>query len=51
MSKRILLLATLSAAGAFLFSSCNTFVGVGRDFQQLGQGVENTAYGKKWKGR
>lgn len=33
---------------ALLLSSCNTFLGMGRDFQRLGQGLENTAYGKKW---
>ncbi|MEN8693873.1 MAG: entericidin [Akkermansiaceae bacterium] len=38
----------LSAAAAFILSSCNTFVGMGRDAQRLGQGLENTAYGKKW---
>lgn len=37
-----------SACAAFLLSSCNTFVGMGRDFQRLGQGLENTAYGKKF---
>ncbi|MFD2159600.1 hypothetical protein ACFSW8_11865 [Rubritalea tangerina] len=31
--------------------SCNTFVGIGRDFKSLGQGVENKAYGKTWKGQ
>lgn len=40
-----------TAALAFLgLNSCNTFVGMGRDFQRLGQGVENKAYGKTWKG-
>lgn len=40
-----------SAALAFLASSsCNTFVGMGRDFKSLGTGVENKAYGKTWKG-
>lgn len=33
---------------SLLLSSCNTFLGMGRDFQRLGQGLENTAYGKKW---
>lgn len=37
-----------SVCAAFLLSSCNTFVGMGRDFQRLGQGFENTAYGKKF---
>lgn len=32
-------------------TSCNTFVGVGRDFKRLGEGVENTAYGKTWDGQ
>ena len=46
--KQTPILLVVSAAAAFLLSSCNTFVGVGRDAQRLGQGVENTAYGKKW---
>ncbi|PQJ28433.1 hypothetical protein [Rubritalea profundi] len=40
----------LASAAALTLNSCNTFVGVGRDFKSLGSGVENTAYGKTWKG-
>ncbi|MFC5050617.1 hypothetical protein ACFPK9_08330 [Rubritalea spongiae] len=46
---KALLLSTL-IIGLFGLSSCNTFVGVGRDFKSLGQGVENKAYGKTWQG-
>lgn len=42
------LLIILSATAALLFSSCNTFIGMGRDFQRLGQGFENTGYGRKF---
>ncbi|MGJ8674203.1 hypothetical protein [Rubritalea sp.] len=41
-----------TAALTFIgLSSCNTFVGVGRDFKSLGQGVENKAYGNTWNGQ
>lgn len=37
-------LLTAGCALAFLFTtSCNTFIGMGRDLRQLGQGMENTA--------
>ncbi|MGE9268593.1 MAG: entericidin A/B family lipoprotein [Verrucomicrobiales bacterium] len=42
------LLILLSAAAALFLSSCNTFIGMGRDFQRLGQGFENTGYGRKF---
>ncbi|MDE0859940.1 MAG: entericidin [Akkermansiaceae bacterium] len=48
MKIRLSLLLVVSAAAALFLSSCNTFVGMGRDFQRLGQGFENTAYGKKF---
>ncbi|MGJ8696536.1 MAG: entericidin A/B family lipoprotein [Verrucomicrobiaceae bacterium] len=48
MKKKLPLLFVLSAAAALFLSSCNTFVGMGRDFQRLGQGFENSAYGKKF---
>jgi len=48
MNIRLSLLLVVSAAAALFLSSCNTFVGMGRDFQRLGQGFENTAYGKKF---
>jgi len=38
----------IALSSSLLLSSCNTFLGMGRDFQRLGQGLENTAYGKKW---
>ncbi|MDB4293952.1 MAG: hypothetical protein QNK83_05725 [Akkermansiaceae bacterium] len=46
--KKFSLLLVVSVAAALFLSSCNTFVGMGRDFQRLGQGFENTAYGKKF---
>ncbi|MGC6426839.1 MAG: entericidin [Akkermansiaceae bacterium] len=48
MKSKLTLLLLLSTGAALLLSSCNTFVGMGRDAQRLGQGLENTAYGKKW---
>gem|GEM_PF-357105 len=45
---RLPLIFAVSACAAFLLSSCNTFVGMGRDFQRVGQGFENAAYGKKF---
>ena len=46
--KALLMLALVGTAG--LVSSCNTAIGFGRDIRQLGQGMENTAYGKKFDG-
>lgn len=37
-----LLLITLAAA-AVLTTSCNTFIGLGRDMRLAGEGMENTA--------
>jgi len=37
--------------GALSLTSCNTFVGVSRDFQQFGKGLENKSYGKTWDGQ
>lgn len=34
------LIALFAAAS----SSCNTFLGLGRDLQQAGEGIENTVY-------
>lgn len=31
-------------------SSCNTYIGLGKDLQKLGEGMENTGYGTGWKG-
>ena len=36
------------AGTVLVISSCNTFIGVGRDFESLGTGMQNKAYGKKW---
>lgn len=36
-----LILAAL--ATVFLFASCNTAIGLGRDLQQAGQGISKTA--------
>lgn len=45
---RLPLFILLGTAAALLLSSCNTFIGMGRDFQRLGQGFENTGYGRKF---
>ena len=42
------LIIGLAVVASLFLSSCNTFVGMGRDFQRLGQGFENAAYGKKF---
>ncbi|MBB5352532.1 putative small secreted protein [Haloferula luteola] len=39
-----------AALVAISFSSCNTMIGVGRDFRQLGQGLEYKAHGKNFDG-
>lgn len=31
-------------------TSCNTMIGMGRDFRQLGQGLEHTAHGRNFDG-
>jgi len=31
-------------------SSCNTFIGMGRDIERLGEGMQNKADGKSWSG-
>lgn len=48
MKFRLPLIVGLAAVASLFLSSCNTFVGMGRDFQRLGQGFENAAYGKKF---
>jgi len=30
--------------------SCNTFIGMGRDFRQLGEGLEHKAHGRNFDG-
>jgi len=42
-----LIIVCLSAVA---LTSCNTMIGVGRDFRQLGEGMENKAQGKKFDG-
>ncbi len=39
---------TCAAVAALALSSCNTMIGLGRDFRQLGEGLENTAHGESW---
>ncbi|MDP0489491.1 MAG: entericidin A/B family lipoprotein [Verrucomicrobiota bacterium JB023] len=36
----------LCALIAGSLTSCNTFLGFGRDLQQAGEGIENTVYGR-----
>ncbi|MEM9081819.1 MAG: hypothetical protein AAGC74_14135 [Verrucomicrobiota bacterium] len=36
----------VAIAVAATLSSCNTFLGLGRDLQQAGEGIENTVYGR-----
>jgi|TARA_B110000908_G_scaffold172180_1_gene238180 predicted small secreted protein len=38
------------AAAACASSSCNTFIGAGRDIQTLGSGMENKGHGRDWNG-
>ena len=38
------------AAAALLVSSCNTFIGMGRDIESVGVGMQNTSEGKTWYG-
>lgn len=37
-----------AALAVLALSSCNTMIGLGRDFRQLGEGLENTANGDSW---
>ncbi len=39
-----LLAVSLLVLSALSLTSCNTFLGVGRDLQQAGEGIENTVY-------
>ena len=39
--KALLFIAAIAATA--VLSSCNTFIGMGRDFKQLGDGMEGTA--------
>ncbi len=38
-----ILLLTVAAVAAVLFSSCNTMIGLGRDMRIGGEGLENTS--------
>lgn len=42
-----LIIWTACAALGMTLTSCNTFLGFGRDLQQAGQGIEKTVYGNK----
>jgi len=47
---KTLALASLLIASLALVS-CNTAIGFSRDVRSLGEGMENTAYGRDWKGQ
>ena len=42
-----LFLGILAVAG---LNSCNTFIGLGQDFEQLGSGMQNVAHGQGFDG-
>jgi predicted small secreted protein len=42
--------ALLLLGSLLSLSSCNTFIGVGRDIEKLGEGMQNKADGKTWSG-
>lgn len=44
--KRMIIVSLAAVA----LTSCNTMIGVGRDFSQLGEGMQNKAQGKKFDG-
>ena len=37
-------------AAILCLGSCNTFIGMGRDIGQFGEGMENVSKGNKWNG-
>jgi predicted small secreted protein len=45
--RSVLILLTASLT----LSSCNTFIGIGRDIENLGNGMQNKAEGKTWSGQ
>jgi len=49
MKKSFYLIVLVAAACAS--SSCNTFIGAGRDIQTLGSGMQNKGHGKDWNGQ
>jgi predicted small secreted protein len=46
---RVLMLALL-AAGSLALPACNTAIGMSRDIQALGVGMENVAHGRRFDG-
>lgn len=40
----------LALVALVTLSSCNTMIGIGRDFRQLGTGLENKAHGRSFNG-
>lgn len=40
----------LGVIAVFVLGSCNTMIGIGRDFRQLGEGMENKAHGRSFDG-
>lgn len=38
------------ALAATTLASCNTMIGMGRDFRQLGEGIEHKAHGRNFDG-
>ena len=48
--KKSFCLILLSVA-ALAVSSCNTFIGAGRDIQSVGAGMQNKAEGRNWDGQ
>ena len=48
MKLRTKLLLIVAGAGALLMVSCETFAGMGRDIQRVGEGMENSGEGREW---
>ncbi len=40
----------LAILAVFALGSCNTMIGIGRDFRQLGSGLEHKAHGRSFDG-
>ncbi|MGB6220624.1 hypothetical protein [Haloferula sp.] len=40
----------LGIVAVLILGSCNTMIGIGRDFRQLGAGLENKAHGLPFNG-
>lgn len=43
-------LFAILALAAMGLASCNTMIGMGRDFRQLGEGIEHKAHGRTFEG-